>query len=150
MEIVKAVLGNHIALTEISRLSKAYWGYSDEQLLLWKAALTITEAYILENYVFKLIEGNEIIGYYSYIKHSENTVLLDNLFIHPEYIGKGYGQILMEDFLNRLKTAGIIKVILEADPNAESFYNKFGFIKTSDKPTEISERYLPVMQLLLK
>ena len=103
MNIQKTKIEDHIRLTEITKKSKAYWGYSDEQMEKWNNNLTITRDYIEENLVFNLIDENQIIGYYSYLKQENNQVKLDNLFILPEYIGKGFGSFLMNDFLERIR-----------------------------------------------
>lgn len=134
-------------LTDITKKSKAYWGYSSEQMDLWSEALTVTEAYIETHSVFKLIADDIIIGYYSFFYENENTVRLDNLFVLPEYIGKGYGQLLMEDLLSRLTAMKIKKIVLHADPNAETFYLKFGFTTTGRIENFNKDRYLPVMEL---
>jgi len=134
-------------LTNITKKSKAYWGYSGEQMDIWSEALTITEAYIETNSVYKLVLDNLIIGYYSFFYENENTIRLDNLFILPDYIGKGYGQLLMEDLLLRITAMKIKKIVLHADPNAERFYLKFGFTTTGRIENFNKDRYLPVMEL---
>ena len=67
MEIKKASINDNEILTEITKKSKAYWGYSEEQLLKWDSNLTISKVYIENNTVFTLTNDNKIIGYYSYI-----------------------------------------------------------------------------------
>jgi GNAT superfamily N-acetyltransferase len=103
MTIKKASINDNEVLTEITKKSKAYWGYSEEQILEWNNNLTISTAYIETNCVFELVNDHKIVGYYSYIIKEKKNVILDNLFILPEYIGKGFGKYLMNDFLNRMK-----------------------------------------------
>ena len=150
MNIEKASINDSEVLTRITKKSKGYWGYSDEQMEIWSASLTISKAYIETKSVFKLLVGNEIIGYYSYFGEGNKTVKLDNLFVLPEYIGKGYGQALMLDFLNRMQESGIDTVTLESDPHAEGFYLKYGFTKMGLMETSISDRYLSVMEMKIK
>jgi GNAT superfamily N-acetyltransferase len=145
--ILKATLDNAEVLTEITKKSKAHWGYSNEQLEEWSQILTVTPEYIKANPVYKLVVDNFIAGYYSYINQSTNEVLLDNLFVLPSYIGRGYGKFLLTDFINRVKTEGIKKIVLEADPNAEMFYSNFGFVRTGEIVTGVKDRYLPIMEL---
>lgn len=92
----------------------------------------------------------KIIGYYSFFHESENTLKLDNLFVLPEFIGKGFGKILMNDFFIRLKNIDVEKVVLNSEPNAEEFYKKFGFVKVGQIETSIKDRYLPIMELLIE
>ena len=149
MTIEKASIIDHEMLTEITKKSKAYWGYSEEQILKWNNNLTITQDYIKANDVFKLITNNIIVGYYSYFSEGEKSIILDNLFVLPDYIGKGFGKYLMTDFLNRMKDAKIEKIILDSEPNAESFYSKMGFVKIGEFESSIKNRFMPIMEMKL-
>ncbi|MEO8532679.1 MAG: GNAT family N-acetyltransferase [Flavobacterium sp.] len=149
MNIQEAKPEDNIQLTEITKKSKAYWGYSEEQILKWSNNLTITIEYIESNAVFKLIDKNEIVGYYSYLKEENHQVKLDNLFVLPEYIGKGFGTYLMKDFLERMRTENCQKIILDSEPNAEKFYRKIGFKKIGEFETSIKNRFMPIMEMNL-
>ncbi|MEN2400726.1 GNAT family N-acetyltransferase [Flavobacterium sp. MC2016-06] len=149
MKIKKAKPEDHIRLTEITKKSKAYWGYSEEQILKWNDNLTISKIYIEENDVFNLVDENKIIGYYSYLKEEKNQVKLDNLFILPEYIGKGFGKYLMDDFIERMRNEKCKKIILDSEPNAEQFYQKLGFQKVGEFETSIKNRFMPIMEMSL-
>lgn len=147
MTIKKANSNDHEILTEITKKSKAYWGYSNEQIEIWSEFLTVSKEYIETNPVYNLVIEDKIIGYYSFFHESENTIKLDNLFVLPEFIGKGFGKILMNDFLNRLKKNDVQKVILNSERNTETFYTKFGFVKIGQIETSIKDRFLPIMEL---
>jgi len=147
MTIQKAIPSDHEILTQITKKSKAYWGYSNEQIEDWSPFLTVTEEYIETNSVFNLMLDNQIIGYYSFFHESENSIKLDNLFVLPDFIGKGFGKLLMNDFLVRLQDLSVQKIVLNSEPNAESFYIKFGFVKIGQIETSIKDRYLPIMEL---
>jgi ribosomal protein S18 acetylase RimI-like enzyme len=149
MNIQKAKTEDHIRLTEITKKSKAYWGYSEEQMEKWSNNLTITTDYIETNPVFNLVNENQIVGYYSYLKKEDNKVKLDNLFILPEYIGKGFGTFLMNDFLERMRNEKCPKIILDSEPNAEQFYQKIGFTKIDEFETSIKNRFMPIMEMKL-
>ena len=129
--------------------SKAYWGYSREQIESWAAQLTVSEDYIQEYAAYKLILEKEIIGYYAFKQTDVTSVKLDNLFLLPEHIGKGYGRILMQDFFDRVENMNINKIVLHSEPFAETFYQKFGFISVGKLETSIPGRFLPVMVRLL-
>jgi ribosomal protein S18 acetylase RimI-like enzyme len=149
MTITEASINDNEILTEITKKSKAYWGYSEEQILKWNDNLTISKDYIETNFVFKLVNNNEIVGYYSYIIKEKKNILLDNLFILPEYIGKGFGKYLMRDFLDRMKNEKFEKITLDSEPNAENFYLKFGFKKIGEFETSIKDRFMPIMEMSL-
>ncbi len=151
MKIKKATIHDSGILTEITMKSKAYWGYSEEQIMEWENFLTISIDYIEKNSVYKLIINNSIIGYYSYFKTEKDSIKLDNLFILPKYIGLGYGKKLMQDFINRIQTENSIKKItLDSEPNAEIFYQKIGFVKVGEFETSIKNRFMPIMEMYLK
>lgn len=150
MKIEKATNDDHEILTEITKKSKAFWGYSEEQMAQWNDSLTITKKYLQTNFVYKLINENQVCGYYSYFKNDTTSIKLDNLFVLPNCIGEGYGQRLMLDFLNRIEDhRDIKKILLDADPNVEKFYQKFGFTTIGQLETSIKDRFLPIMELNL-
>lgn len=149
MLIEKAISEDHLSLTDLTVRSKSFWNYSEHQIKEWLPVLTISEAYIEEKEVYKLVKDDEIIAYYAYVANSPNVVLLDNMFVLPEYIGKGLGKKMMNDFLQRVKPQGCSKVILYSDPNSEGFYHSFGFEVIGQEKTSIVGRFLPIMSKAL-
>ncbi len=151
MKIEKATNIDDKVLTEITKKSKAFWGYSEKQIMEWNDVLTISKDYIDTNYTYKLIDDkNQIIGYYSYFKTENDTIKLDNMFLLPNYIGNGLGKYLMNDFIKRIKENTAVKrIILDSEPNAELFYQKMGFIKIGEFETSIKNRFMPIMEMNL-
>lgn len=147
VNIRRALPSDHSVLTEITRNSKAFWAYSKQQLEIWQPELTITAKYISENETYQLVLDYEIIGYYAFIKLGAGHLKLDHLFLFQQFIGKGFGQLLLTDFLKRAKESNAIDIILEADPNAENFYKKFGFVTYDQRESSIKGRFLPLMKL---
>jgi len=144
--IENAKVIDHKKLTDLVKKSKAHWGYTLSQMKEWDNELTINHDYINSNEVFKLSLDNHIIGCYSYLKINHNTVKLDFFFILPNYIGKGFGKLLMHHFFKKIENDTIKKIMVESDPNAENFYANYGF-KTIDKlKSSIENRFLPLMQ----
>lgn len=147
MQVLKAHKEDLTILNQITFASKQFWGYSDEQMEAWKEMLTMSESYLTENTVYKLVQ-EEILGYYSFIIF-ENYVELDNLFVIPEKIGKGLGTFLLQHLLDEITKLGHHKIVLFADPNAERFYEKMGFQVIGSKPSQDKTRFLPIMELNL-
>ncbi len=108
--------------------------------------MTITQEYIDNYYVFKLSDNGQIIGYYSYMRLNSKTVKLDNIFIHPDHIRKGYGKFLMENFIQRMKKDRFKIITLDSEPNAEFFYKKFDFTVVGKIESSIKDRFLPIME----
>lgn len=146
MIIKKSTSELHVKLTEISFVSKKYWNYSDEWMEIWKDDLTITENFITNNYVYHLENDvNEIVGFYAFVKF-DNYIELDSLFVSPEYIGKGFGNLLMTDFLSKVREIDFNYKKLKAEPFAEIFYKKYGFETVElQLSSKIENRYLPIM-----
>lgn len=146
MIIKKSTSELHVKLTEISLISKKYWNYSDEWMEIWKDDLTITENFITNNYVYHLEnDANEIVGFYAFVKF-DNYIELDSLFVSPEYIGKGFGNLLMTDFLSKVREIDFNYKKLKAEPFAEIFYKKYGFETVElQLSSKIENRYLPIM-----
>ena len=146
MIIKKSTSELHVKLTEISFVSKKYWNYSDEWMEIWKNHLTITENFIINNYVYHLEnDANEIVGFYAFVKF-DNYIELDSLFVSPEYIGKGFGNLLMNDFLSKVREIYFNYKKLKAEPFAEIFYKKYGFETVElQLSSKIENRFLPIM-----
>ncbi len=132
-------------LSNIAKASKNYWKYPEEFMRIWDDDLTVSAEFISENNVFHLENNDgEIIGFYSFFKEGEN-VRLEHLFILPKFIGQKFGDLLMKDFLKKMESFDAKKLILDADPNAAGFYEKFGFRTAELKKSVIKNRELPVM-----
>jgi len=149
MYIVKSKITDHIELTVLTKKSKAFWGYGSEQIKKWDRQLTISKSYLSQNEVYKLVDNNRIIGYYSYIKINKEKVKLDNIFILPEFIGKKWGIYLMEDFFLRIKKTTALLVTLDSEPNAVNFYKKLGFKIVGQLESSIKNRFMPIMEIEL-
>lgn len=145
--ILRAVPEDHSALSELTKKSKAHWGYSAAQMAEWDALLTITPEYISQNITYKLVLEAKLTGYYSFLSSDTEIIILDNLFIDPEFMGKGYGKLLLDDAIKKVRNMGYKSTKLEADPNAECFYHRFGFVTTGQAETSIPGRFLPIMEL---
>jgi len=144
LKIQKANIKDSEVLTELMRKSKAYWGYSIDQLERWNEELKISKEYISENSTYKLSHLDKCLGFYSFMQNGKN-LKLDNLFIHPNNMGNGYGKMLLQDFLIKANSISCERVILESDPNAEQFYKKHNFYTIALQETSIRNRFMPIM-----
>ena len=64
----------------------------------------------------------------------------------PETIGKGLGKALLLASLGRVVRKDL-PILVEADPNAEAFYKKQGFVTYDKKESFPKGRYLPLMKM---
>ena len=82
-----------------------------------------------------LIENGMIIGTASFCKSRWKTYNdygeIVSIYFLPDYIGKGYGRLLLNKCIDKLKQCGFSKVllwVLEDNHRARKFYEKSGFI----------------------
>ena len=149
MDIRPAHTSEYELLTDLTMRSKAFWGYSLEQMEEWQEELSIDQAYIRQHTTYSCWEKGALTGYYSCIKETSELVVLDNLFVDPPYIGKGIGKALLGHAIMYCQAAGYHLMRLYADPHAERFYLKHGFFISGQHPSSIRDRFLPIMDLHL-
>ncbi len=150
-ELQIAVQSDAAEITKVMRASKAHWGYSKQQMERWADEVMVTGAYIAnrKHKVVKLSFEGKVRGFYSHYLLQPSLAYLDNMFLHPEHIGKGIGQALLDVAIEEIRQAGADVILLHSDPNAEAFYLKNGFLRIGRKLTSIPNRYLPIMSKAL-
>lgn len=150
MKISPATPDQHEALTALTIRSKAYWDYPPEQLEDWHDDLTVTQEMITQNLTHCLTVNDMLVGYLLVHPPEEGELYLENLFIDPPHIGKGYGKVLL-DYSYELAQAHHCKSIrLLADPHSASFYEKHGFETYDQFQSSIPGRFLPMMRKKLQ
>jgi len=150
MKIIKATNTDADVLTALTLRSKLHWGYTEDQIEGWKEDLTINSDYVDNNEVYKLLVDETLVGFYAFLPETNLKVELNFLFVAPEFIGKGFGKLLITDFIERLTRLKYKGVTLIADPNAEVFYKNAGFKVIEKLKSSIEGRFLPVMEMRIK
>jgi N-acetylglutamate synthase-like GNAT family acetyltransferase len=125
-------------LNDIMQCSKAYWGYDADFMKTFIKNFGLTSDYIDQKNTFVASSDNGTIGFYSFSITSDNQLELDNFFLHPNYIGKGFGREMWNYCTAMAKNYNVPSFVLWSDPNAEKFYQRMGCIK-------IGERQSPMM-----
>jgi len=145
--IVRATLEDAEVLTEIAVKSKAYWGYENDQVESWREDLTVTPKMFDESNIYKYIVDNQIGGFYILERANIRTSFLNFLFISPDYIKQGIGHQLLQHAIAYCKDGGSAILNVLSDPNAASFYAKYGFEVIDQRESSIPGRFLPEMEL---
>ena len=138
------------ALTELSRRSKAYWGYDNAFLEACADELYIGPAALDDmNQTWRVAtEADSIAGVYGLAPVNAETVELAALFVEPGAIGKGIGRRLVDDALHRAQADGFQRMLIQGDPNAEGFYKAMGARRTGERESgSIRGRFLPLFEL---
>lgn len=104
-----------------------------------------------ENYqCFVAVDGDLILGYYSLEDQTQGVYELDALFVDPPHIGTGVGRSLIQHAVQNLAGRGAMRLIIQGDPNAVSFYEAAGAQQIGTRPSEsIPGRDLPLFEVLI-
>jgi N-acetylglutamate synthase-like GNAT family acetyltransferase len=135
-------------LTALMRRSKAHWGYSAEFMQMISQQMQITAQHIeaaLAVYVLQDEQGHAL-GFYHLKRKDEAVCWMEDLFIEPHAMGKGYGKLLFDHAVQTAQAAGFREMQWESDPNAESFYQKMGSERIGARQSVIPGRDLPIMR----
>jgi len=130
-------------LSDLAIESKGYWGYSDEQLNLWRKDLRIEKDYIEKHIVQTILLDNELVGFFA-IKTAER--LLDHFWLLPVAIGKGIGKAAFEKIKQLCSRNRIEDFTIISDPDAEGFYLKQGAVKIGEIESIPQKRMLPKLR----
>ena len=136
MNIRPAVESEAPVLSDLVMLAKSHWGYSAHALERWRPELAVSPTDVRERPTFVAMTGAEVAGFYS-LRTSRAAWELDNLWVLPKFMHQGIGRALLAHALATAARGGASEVIVDADPNAESFYLKFGAIRRGDVPAPI-------------
>lgn len=147
--ILSADISDKNILTEIALLSKAYWGYSSNLLKSWQDDLTVTSEMISTMNVFKFVVDKKIAGFYILNQPKNTSIELEFLFVNPNFIGKGIGKQLLTHAIEFAQKLNCKSVQVLSDPNAEKFYQYFGFNTINKKESSVKGRFLPVLKKTL-
>jgi|688.fasta_scaffold225576_1 streptomycin 6-kinase len=133
-------------INHLLRISKAYWGYDEKFLDSFMEKLGITEDYMKKNNIQLFFLDNKLVAFYNFVSNPLELEL-DNLFIHPNYIGKGFGRKLWEKCCEAAKLMGYYEFTIWSEPNAEDFYLKMGCIKVGVRQSPLMpNRYPPILK----
>lgn len=121
MDIRRAVAEDATELSALVLLAKAYWGYSNQQLEAWRTSLEISAESISAHPTFVGGLNGLIVGFYS-LEPSSAAWDLNDLWVLPAYIGKGFGRCLLRHATQTAALGGATSIRIESDPNAEPFY----------------------------
>ena len=131
-------------LNSISVRSKNHWNYPESWMEQWKDDLILDDQKLKEQNVLLVEIDKKIIGFCSVVENIENCEVL-HLWVIPEHIGKGIGKKLLAETIKRF-VYHAKPIIVEADPNAEPFYQSQGFTTFDKVESFLKGRFLPVMR----
>ena len=150
LQIRRALPEEADVLSQIAFSAKAHWGYPRRWMEIWKPQLTFSPEYFGENEGW-VAETNGIpIAFYT-LQEKAGNAWIENLWVSPEFIGKGAGKELFLHATELSRQRGYKTLKLEADPNAVGFYEKMGMVQVGERHSDVEDepRILPIMEMKL-
>ncbi|MEV5842506.1 GNAT family N-acetyltransferase [Streptomyces sp. NPDC051985] len=134
MSIRSARSGEAGFLSELALRSKAHWGYDAEFLALCRAELTLTDAELATRRTAVAERAGGIVGFTT-LEGEPPQGVLGMMFVDPREIGKGIGSLLFAHTVETAQALGFTRFTIDADPNAEPFYEAMGGIPVGRVPS---------------
>ena len=129
--------------------SKAYWGYSPDEMQVFREELTLQPRDVEERSAHVLEEQRAIVGFYTLLPRSRAVVELEHLFVEPRQLRRGHGTALFDHAVGLARARGHERMVIQSDPGAEGFYQSLGVPLVSRVPSSIPGRTIPCFELEL-
>lgn len=92
---------------------------------------------------FKMVEEGELLGFYV-VRSKPDHVLLDHLYIKPEYQNRQLGKAVIDTVLDQANVSNLpVRLGALKGSRANDFYVKNGFTQTHEDEFDIYYEYLP-------
>ena len=131
-------------LREIAIAAKGHWGYDPAVVRRWAAEGDFSAAGLRAKEFFVAEADGRAVAWSALIPRGE-IVWLDDMWVEPEWIGKGVGSRLFRHAVERATELGASTMEWEAEPNAVGFYERVGGRYVRDSEPGEWGRVLPVM-----
>jgi ribosomal protein S18 acetylase RimI-like enzyme len=150
LQIRPVIPGEAAVLSQIAFAAKAHWGYPEGWLKIWKPQLTFSPEYFEQNESWVAEDDGNPLAFYT-LQEKDGNAWIGNLWVSPEFIGKGVGKKLFLHARELCRQRGYKTLQLEADPNAAGFYRKMGMHQIGEQHSEVDgqPRLLPIMEMKL-
>jgi GNAT superfamily N-acetyltransferase len=112
-------------LRAIAIAAKGHWGYDIERVREWAAGGDFSAAGLRSKEVYVAELSGRVVGWSALIPRGE-VCWLDDLWIEPEWIGRGIGSRLFRHAAERARELAALTMEWEAEPNALGFYERMG------------------------
>lgn len=131
----------------IALAAKRYWGYPERWIEIWTPQLTFHANYFESHESWTAVVDDKPIAFYTLLDQ-DDVAWIENLWVTPEWIGKGIGKRLFFHALELARRRGYKILRLEADPNALGFYQRMGMHVIGERWSKLEgqPRILPIME----
>jgi GNAT superfamily N-acetyltransferase len=139
-------------LRALTMRSKRHWGYNESFMDYVETLLNehMTESYFGDHFAYVAEFDGHIGGFFALQPWDQEDaqhgdIELDWLFVDPSAIGMGLGRDLYQYARAVACDLGGQRLMVVADPNAESFYRHMGARTFAYRESSVAGRFLPVM-----
>lgn len=134
------------SLSALCRRSKAHWGYDAAFMEACRDELTVhpeDEAVVAE------LDG--VMAGTAQVHPHEAGAELAHFFVDPPFMGQGVGRALFGWCTGRAQVIGATRLLIDADPQAQPFYEAMGAIQIGTSPSaSIPGRMLPLLEYRIR
>ena len=135
-------------LRDIAIAAKSYWGYEMDRVRRWATSVDLTDAGLRAKDFYVAEIAGSAVGWAALVP-GDVACWLDDLWIEPEWIGRGVGRLLFQHAAGRARELGATRMEWEAEPNALGFYEKMGGRYARDSEPSAWGRVNPIMSVEL-
>lgn len=123
------------ALKSIALAAKAHWGYPQTWLDAWAQSDIVTADMLMRDAVFVAHVDDWPVAWYRLCIEGD-LAMLEDLWVLPASMGRGLGRRLFQHAVEQAKQRGSARIELDADPNAQAFYEHMGCWKIGETLSE--------------
>ena len=151
MKLVKATTDNIDLLCGIANQAKGYWDYPQDFLDKCRAYFEkeFTAEYLEKSHTYLIQVSGKTVGMGALLMDKEEGPMIDQFWLFPEHIGKGYGKQAFGLFTDKASQLGWGSLTIISDIYAEGFYRAMGSKRIGEFKSEVQDSMLPKMFLKL-
>ena len=132
LSIVAAREKNLGQINALIARSKAFWHWPADYLERALQLHRILPSELKRIHGFELWTREALVAFAS-LDPSRSTPLLDNLWVEPEYIGRGIGALACRHIFRSASQRGWSEILVMPDRPSEGFYAKMGFTDSGQR-----------------
>ncbi|MGH7024616.1 MAG: GNAT family N-acetyltransferase [Caulobacteraceae bacterium] len=133
LHVVRATARRLARINALIARSKSHWTWPEGYLEKALPLQLISRAYLHDNRCFEMLDGGGAPVAFFSLQESHGRLVLDNLWVNPEMIGKGVGRTACEYVFELAKRRGWVELWVIPDPPAEGFYLRIGFADSGER-----------------
>jgi GNAT superfamily N-acetyltransferase len=112
-----------------------------DRLLAHPELLVLGPEGLSEGRTWVAVEEGEVVGFATWGRLDGvvelGVVELVDLFVEPEWMRRGVATALVGRVVEHLRSVGVARLEVTANPDAMAFYRAMGFVEVGQEPTEL-------------